>query len=262
MTRIYSANTPEAINYFNNPFSYQSYSNFNGTPSYSNAGYSTGSPYQQTAWFTPVPSLFTNPLFSQEVPQSTQTTWTVASLEAAFQKRAPGARDATVTVSVDPAKAPTIQKFIDVILDANKYPRTGTYGVSIASVQVLSECRKIGQVGGYHLVYQKVAGNRHYVIAMTVSHRDDDTVIIKWNGVQESKLTPKEKSELAKNPEPDPVYPPWIEGHWLYSHKDRTITYHVSSVPGGYVPSGVTPTGAALVFPKELIKTHGWGAPQ
>lgn len=164
---------------------------------------------------------------------------------------------ATVNVGgadIDPAV------FAKTLLDCKNYPMTASYmGVdALVACDTLDSARSDGQ----SVIYQRSGGKfpiseRHWVIALRVSELSADRAKVSWDLVQHTR---SEDGAFAGpyaaklNANPDAVYTPYNSGYWEYDKAKGTITYSATSDPGGSVPSWMVGEGAALAFPKELLR--------
>lgn len=173
-----------------------------------------------------------------------------------------GVAGKSVSVSTQGHDIP-VQEFVNAILDGNTYPKTATY----MGVTALLECRTLGRVDGYTVVYQRTGGNslassRHYVIALKVTKQTDTTAEIQWWLVKhtvnaDGTFSGPYADTLNANRD-KAVYTPYNHGTWRLDNNTDSIYYAAESDPGGSIPSFLVTQDAVMAFPLELMRVK-WG---
>lgn len=174
---------------------------------------------------------------------------------------AQGYKGKSTTVSTKGADISTAD-FVGAIMDGDRYPMTAEY----AGVKALFDCKTLEKrADGSVVVYQRTGGNfmvssRHYVILLKVVKQTDSYAEIQWDLVKHTQSGDTWSGPFASalNKNPDAVYTPYNRGGWKYDKAAGTITYWVTSDPGGNIPDFMQTQGAVTAFPLELLKTR-WG---
>lgn len=156
----------------------------------------------------------------------------------------------------------TTQDFAATILDCAHYPLTATY----MGVKALLECTTLEKRSdGRVIVHQRTGGNalvasRQYVLALKVTELTEQKVRIEWDLVRHVVTDGVYAGPYAAalNRHPDAVYTPYNTGGWVYDRSAGTITYYVTSDPGGTVPGWLVSESAVMAFPLALLRAR-WG---
>lgn len=174
---------------------------------------------------------------------------------------ASGYKTMSTTVATKGA-AITTADFVAAIMDGDHYPMSASY----MGVKALLECRSLEKRSdGSVVVYQRTGGamgvsSRQYVILLKVVKQTDTAAEIQWELVQHSISGDTYSGPFASalNAHKDAVYTPYNRGGWKYDKTAGSITYWVTSDPGGSLPGFMQTQGAVTAFPLELLKVK-WG---
>lgn len=178
---------------------------------------------------------------------------------------ATGYKSKSITVSTGANGIP-VDEFITAIMSCKNYPMTASY----MGVKALEECSDLEKRSdGSTVIYQRTGGalgisSRQYVLRLYVASKTDTAVEIKWDLVKHDvsgeTYSGPFASTLNKYAD-DAVYTPYNKGGWKLDNVAHTISYYVSTDPGGSLPDWMQTDGAIMAFPKELMKTR-WGIEQ
>lgn len=175
--------------------------------------------------------------------------------------RASGHATKSITVATKGANIATAD-FVTAIMDCKNYPMSATYG----GVKALEECSTLEKrADGTVVIYQRTGGalgisSRQYVLLLKVVKQTDTFVEIQWDLVKHTQSGEVYSGPFAAklNKDTDTVYTPYNSGGWKYDKSAGSITYWVTSDPGGSLPGFMQTDGAVMAFPKELLKVR-WG---
>ena len=176
--------------------------------------------------------------------------------------RKSGVRTMQTTVSTGSVDVSTAA-FTAAILDCAKYPLSAKY----MGVQALVECKTLERLpDGSSVIYQRTGGNslvseRQWVVLIRVREQSDSRARVDWDLVRHTveggKVTAGPyASVIAANPKA--VFTPYNAGSWQLDRAAKTVSYTVSSDPGGSLPGFMTTEGAVMAFPLELLRVR-WG---
>lgn len=152
--------------------------------------------------------------------------------------------------------------FVKVVMDCTQYPLSATY----LGVQALVQCENLdARPDGTRIVYMRTGGAavvsaRHWVIALKVVSQTDKTAVIEWDLITHTSSDDAISGPYAATPNkhPDAVWTTYNTGGWKLDNTTGTITYWVTTDPGGMLPSAFQTDGAVMTFPKELMRVK-WG---
>ncbi len=175
--------------------------------------------------------------------------------------RGTGYKQKSISVPTQGA-AITTADFITAIMDCKNYPMTASY----AGVDALEECTTLEKRSdGSVVIYQRTGGamgisSRQYILLLKVVKQTDTLAEIQWDLVKHTQTGGVYAGPFADklNKDKDTVYTPYNSGGWRFDKTAGTISYWVSSDPGGSLPSWLQTDGAVMSFPKELLKVR-WG---
>ena len=171
-------------------------------------------------------------------------------------------RTMSATVSTG-GKEVTTAAFTAAVLDCDNYPLTAKY----MGVQALVECRTLEKLAdGSAIIYQRTGGNslvsgRQWVVQVRVKEQSDTVAKVSWDLVKHELTSGKVTGgPWAKEAQahPEAVWTPYNNGTWKLDTAAQTVTYVVSSDPGGSLPGFMTTQGAVMAFPLELLRVR-WG---
>jgi hypothetical protein len=176
--------------------------------------------------------------------------------------REAGHRTMSITVSTR-GKIIPIEAFTAAIRDCAQYPLTATY----MGVLALVECKALDRLAdGSTVIYQRTGGNalvsgRHWVVQIRVREQTESRAKVTWDLVKHEVAGGRVSGgpfAAAPQAHPGAVWTPYNAGTWTLDNTAGTVTYQVSSDPGGALPGFMTTQGAVMAFPLELLKVR-WG---
>lgn len=188
----------------------------------------------------------------------------LASLALALDlvPREAGHRTIAATVSTG-GRTVSPAEFTAALLDCAKYPLSATY----MGVQALVECRTLAPANnGTAVIYQRTGGNalvaeRHWVAQVRVKEQTDTRAVVEWDlvkhTIENGKVTAGPYASVVQA-HPSAVFTPYTTGSWVLDNVAGTVTYTVTSDPGGSLPGFMTTQGAVMAFPMEVLRVR-WG---